>query len=405
MPKTNVTLAALHTAYEQWSGPPVDLIHLQKNEIDADVPMELDVLFFQPSEEDNLSEEEYFTFVATAGMSMRTVQEGQELYELICCVNGPQQPAELHLLAHRLAELAVLPFRNSTALVVPMILRGFTLPLFDKMTSLLLTDWGVGGPEWLPHRPERIRLVAVIPLYEAEADIVEVIGDVEAGQRFYHEGIRWNTPTRPAAQLLERRQAATPHLRRESMSATATRARINEIWQAIEAWYQDKAPLVHDELRGGASDAQIQQLEEKIGVTLPADYKASLQIYNGEVSVHDYTYHGISMVLSKWTTMDQLRTEGKFANAAVYEEGAGILQNTWWHSGWVPFASDGGGNMLCIDTAPAERGVVGQILQMERGSGPGITEYKSFLAWLEGYRDDLYAGKYRVDSEGSLSEA
>lgn len=37
------------------------------------------------------------------------------------------------------------------------------------------------------------------------------------------------------------------------------------------------------------------------------------------------------------------------------------LEN-WWHQGWFPFASDGGGNRVCVDTAGTGGGTPGQVL-------------------------------------------
>ncbi len=182
-------------------------------------------------------------------------------------------------------------------------------------------------------------------------------------------------------------------------------ARVRALWNEIAQWYAENAPRLARSLREGATAAQLAAFEQQTGLTLPDDYKASLETHNGEVSLHDYTYLSLDSVFNSWSNMTKLAEAGTFAHAEVYEQGEGVIQNTWRHRGWIPFAEDGGGNMFCIDTTPAARGVAGQVLRMEIGSGPGITEYPSFLAWLENYGDDLVAGKYQVDDDGLLYEA
>jgi len=189
------------------------------------------------------------------------------------------------------------------------------------------------------------------------------------------------------------------------MPVTDVPARVHAAWRTIAQWYAAHSARLHQALRAGALAEQLAAFEQQTGLTLPADYRASLATHNGAVALHDYTYLDLAGVLNSWASMNKLAAAGTFAHAAVYEQGGGIIQNTWWQRGWIPFAEDSGGNMLCLDTAPAAKGVGGQVLRMEMGAGPGIMEYPSFLAWLEGYRADLAAGKYAVDAEGLLYEA
>ena len=40
-----------------------------------------------------------------------------------------------------------------------------------------------------------------------------------------------------------------------------------------------------------------------------------------------------------------------------------IRNSDWFNPLWIPFASSGNGDYLCIDLAPTETGVVGQIIE------------------------------------------
>ncbi len=188
-------------------------------------------------------------------------------------------------------------------------------------------------------------------------------------------------------------------------SAPGGAARMREVWDDIEAWYKENAPRLYNDLDEGASEEEIEDAERQLGLTLPEDYKASLKIHNGDVYLHDYNYLSLKGALRKWSLMVRLGKEGTFEGREVVGASDGKIQDRWWHEGWIPFAEDGGGNMLYIDMAPGEKGNKGQILQMELDSGPFSTEYKSFLEYMEHYRDALQRGVYEVNSDGMLSEA
>lgn len=179
---------------------------------------------------------------------------------------------------------------------------------------------------------------------------------------------------------------------------------IRGIWHDIETWYEKNAPDILKKLAEGASDQQIDEFESASGLSLPDSYKTSLRLHNGAAYFHDYEYLDLCRVLGNWSRLVRRKAEGAFEGKQVFDAGGGIVQNTWWHHAWIPFAEDGGGNMLCIDLAPGTDGVAGQIIKMELGAGPVHSQYGSFLEWLEGYRNDLYAGRYAVDEYGYIVE-
>ncbi|HXV91932.1 MAG TPA: SMI1/KNR4 family protein, partial [Pseudonocardia sp.] len=75
------------------------------------------------------------------------------------------------------------------------------------------------------------------------------------------------------------------------------------------------------------------------------------------------------------------------------------IRADWWNPGWVPFAEDGGGNLYCVDLAPGERGVRGQVIRWEIHGGPCGPVAASFAEYLLGYRDDLTGGRYVYDPD------
>jgi cell wall assembly regulator SMI1 len=401
--KDKITLQALHNAYEPLLNAPLAVLEVRKNRLSKEIPIELDILLSQPPEEDNLSEDEFFTSIATAGMSAHILPGPCKHIELVLYVSGHHRQEYLKALGWRLADLAMMPFRQGIFLAPNVLVRNLSLPLFEGMNSVLITNFAVGSPEWLPDIQPPIQLLSVHPVYESEADTIALIGDSEASRRFRSRRVDWDDPKRLPADLREFPVIFDFQAAKFPTETKDIEKAIQNIWKDIENWYRTNVPHFLEDLRDGVSDEHINEFEALFGVSLPEDYKASLKIHNGYVSLHDYTYLSLDVVFHKWSSMTKLSESGSFEENEVSDAG-GLIQNTWWHRGWIPFAEDGGGNMICIDMMPTEAGVKGQILYMELRSGPFVSKYKSFLEWLDGYKDDLYQDVYEVDEDGFIVE-
>ena len=178
----------------------------------------------------------------------------------------------------------------------------------------------------------------------------------------------------------------------------AIEERMQQLWQDIEKWYQANTPALLESLKPPAGDSEIAECEAALGRALPDDYKASLKVHDGEVAVHDYTYVGTARVVELWSRMKEANAEGFFDGLESDTDAGGRVQKAAWHEGYIPFAEDSGGNLICIDLDPGAKGKAGQIVKMELRAGPYYTEQDSFEQWLTDYRDGLAGGKYRVRS-------
>ena len=64
-----------------------------------------------------------------------------------------------------------------------------------------------------------------------------------------------------------------------------------------------------------------------------------------------------------------------------------------WNTGWIPFAGNGGGDLYCIDMAPAEGGTVGQIISHNHESFDHKLLARSFGDYLESLAERLENGE------------
>jgi uncharacterized protein len=188
------------------------------------------------------------------------------------------------------------------------------------------------------------------------------------------------------------------------MEQDMSSADVAALWSEIEKWLGAHAPDRARELRPGASPEALEALKTTIHHELPPDYSASLRLHNGKAELSDYAYLSIDDVTDTWTRLRDLEQSGAFAKLQIDAPEAQVIQPKWWHSGWLPFAKDSGGNLLCLDLDPGINGRFGQVIRFERAMGPGPMGVNSFLEWLRAYLDALMSGKLKVDEDGFIRE-
>jgi cell wall assembly regulator SMI1 len=394
------TLDEIRASYDEMLAPPDRVIPLRRPHRDDGIPSEMEILLFETPPEDRLPPAVQYTYVATAGMSLREMRGPIPSVELGICIKGNWTLDDVEPLGRWLAELAVTPFRDGTFLAPNMVLRVGSWPLFAGMTHALVTDWEVQVAKWLPLAgPPRVRLLELYALYESEAPLVRELGDLEAFRRFRREGIDPLRPDRspalflPAAREMENVQMTV--LQKEE---------IDRVWEDIETWLQANAPESHQYLRPGDTDEDLDALEHETGLELPADLRASLRRH-AYGKVHVYELLSAARILKSWRSKNKALADGVFAGREIEQKGGGFIQNFWWHKAWLPFARDSIGNEVCIDFNPGPDGVKGQVIFYEKETGPEPSSYMSFGAWLTGYRDDLQQGTKYVVIDGIVEHA
>jgi cell wall assembly regulator SMI1 len=160
------------------------------------------------------------------------------------------------------------------------------------------------------------------------------------------------------------------------------------VWKRIEACLARQGRSA--DLNAGASAKELVALEETIAVKLPDDFKKAWRVHDGQngpslvppPSGDDtgYSLMCIAEIRQEWMSWKQLTESGEFKD----EEGApdAGIQAAWWHRGWIPFASNGGGDSFCLDLAPASGGVIGQVITMNHETAARTLLAPSFAAWF-----------------------
>ena len=179
---------------------------------------------------------------------------------------------------------------------------------------------------------------------------------------------------------------------------------IDQTWNRVENWLRQNRPNYYSALGDGASESEIQQLEDTVGRRLPEEVRASLRRHNGQDRNQPWVWCGQILmsckeIASDWSSFKESFDEDDGGWDEDFEGEDGVLQQ-WWNPGWIPWLSNGGGDFTCIDLAPAEGGTVGQVIDFGHDSGERPLLYPSFTAFLVSFADRLEAGTAYEEYEG-----
>lgn len=157
----------------------------------------------------------------------------------------------------------------------------------------------------------------------------------------------------------------------------------------------------------GATKEEIAKLSAKVGYELPEDFQDFLAHFNEYQSVAFFEFKalGISDIYDNWRLLTSLKQQGEFEHLTPwYIKEKAPVKFKWWHEGWIPFAEDDNGNLICIDLAPTKRGNKEQIFYWETVGGPGMPQAKSFSDFLKSYKKSLEKGRFTYDETAGIIE-
>ncbi len=176
---------------------------------------------------------------------------------------------------------------------------------------------------------------------------------------------------------------------------------MKEYWQRFENWLKINAPHLLPKLNPGATQEDIERLEDCIGMTLPADFVEFYKIHNGQVEgsegfIDSEELMDIDDIIGGsnfWKGLLDSRTFEDDGRQFTSDPDDGV-KNNWWNPLWVPFTHDYSGDHICLDLDPTPYGNFGQVIQMRHDSGYRDLYASTFTKWFENYVTGLENGKY-----------
>lgn len=185
--------------------------------------------------------------------------------------------------------------------------------------------------------------------------------------------------------------------------------KVEGAWQFIEPILAERHKPLLDDLRPGATDAELDAAEQHMSVTLPPEFRAFYKGHDGQNGKAPGFFFGaqflsISEVVKKWDFWQQLLSEdpgtyGKAGDSKSVPEGA--IDTRYIFAKWIPFADDRSGNHLGLDFGSGPRGVTGQCITFGRDQHTKFVVGKSFDAFIGWVQPRFWGGhsefKWRTD--------
>lgn len=164
-------------------------------------------------------------------------------------------------------------------------------------------------------------------------------------------------------------------------------------WRQLHAHLEQTAPSILADLNFPASDAAVHELENHLGVKLPADFIACWQIHNGQRSHALGLFNGKQFLSLTTIEQEWLIWKNLLESSCADEEDRRATSSTgirpdWWNTRWIPFAADSLGNHLCIDLDPAPNGTLAQIIEVWRDGSKRQLLASDFNDWFNQFVRD-----------------
>lgn len=188
---------------------------------------------------------------------------------------------------------------------------------------------------------------------------------------------------------------------------------IAALWQRLESWAGENAPEMLTELNHGAKDVDIEALEKAFGYPLPATYRASLKIHDGEsdgwpsrIFADMGAYHSAESALNDYNMYLSLGSKGtKFDESEIIEQMEsdiitveGPVRPCTFSSGWLPILNCNGDVFWALDYAPAAGGQKGQVIQVDLEGCYWSVVAPDFETFFQQYVSGLEAGSYEIQN-------
>lgn len=216
---------------------------------------------------------------------------------------------------------------------------------------------------------------------------------------------------------------------------------VSDSWRRIDKWTEDNYPELYDQLSYGATEADVDELEHLLDMSLPGDVRESFFIHDGqerggrptglffgialldcEELVDEYNlWKKVAASLPRPSDYPQshlalgpsqqsrrpapernttnLNKRPRPAQAKQSSRPEGAVQSVYAHPGWIPMAKDYMGNNIAIDLAPGSRGRVGQVILFGRDCDVKFVVAPSWSAFLASFVNDLESEHVVVDED------
>ena len=176
-----------------------------------------------------------------------------------------------------------------------------------------------------------------------------------------------------------------------------------ELWSAVLAWCEERAPELGARFVRQPSQATVPEDWEP----LPADLHAQLTSWAPGLPFYDYEGLDLDEAIALSKELCDQAEAGAFVGRQPARLGQDEpINRVHWSEGWVPIAKDSAGNLLVVDLEPRPNGLRGQLVSWSVLDGPIAVLASGLTPWLRNFVLDVRRDRVRYDARtGGLRQA
>ncbi|MGG1679673.1 SMI1/KNR4 family protein [Neobacillus sp. NRS-1170] len=179
---------------------------------------------------------------------------------------------------------------------------------------------------------------------------------------------------------------------------------MKQLWGKFAQWLELNCPEILETFNEAATEAEIAEAEQKMGLHFPKSFKELLLIHNGQRDEYkralgNYVLLSLDEIVDSWQTMKKLVDNNVFKDFEEVEAVGAVKKEFWWNPCWIPIATNGAGEDICIDLDPDKGGTVGQIITFWHDWEERKVISNSLEAWFSEIIKRLKDGTYKLIEE------
>lgn len=178
---------------------------------------------------------------------------------------------------------------------------------------------------------------------------------------------------------------------------------MQDLWARLERFFAEQNWPVS--LRPGADEAEIACVEQALGLRFPDDFRASLQLHDGENWRQGIRWLPdlmiwlpVADILKSWREQQTYYARWGEDEYADETQDEGRIRNIIFHPRRIPIAEQEGICGLWLDFTPGPEGVAGQVI-MDTTECDFTVLAPHFRAFLARYAELLETGVYFYEAE------
>jgi cell wall assembly regulator SMI1 len=162
----------------------------------------------------------------------------------------------------------------------------------------------------------------------------------------------------------------------------------DQVWASIKTSLLAKGCLDAMQLREGASDVELVELESQLGVALPDLLKQLLMIHDGQEGaglLFGNQLLSVAQIRQEWQGWREIEADGMNEDCVEFmaSSPAGVVKPMYTNARWIPLTHDGGGNHMGLDFDPDTGGTEGQMIAFGADEDTKYLLAPTFPAFVE----------------------